>query len=141
MSSDEESRSENLRNELEKHIEHVRQHDPKTMMFSLSVHGHKNPDGSLHVCTMAGGEAKLLAKAIAEIIDTMADQSPEFMLSFALAMRDLALKNHDKAKACIKNAKDEADGKFDETGGKSEAEAINELLRSQGIPLPNGTKH
>ena len=58
-----------IREELEKCVQHILGHDPDKLEFALMVTGHGEENGGTHVCSMIGGPPQTIARIIAELMD------------------------------------------------------------------------
>lgn len=80
-----------LREELEKYVQHMLGHDLDNLKFALMVTGHGEANGGTHVCSMIGGPPQTLATVIMELMDKLVKREPAlatfFLLSFLQRMR------------------------------------------------------
>ena len=73
---------EEMREELDKYLAHVQQHDPKTLEFALMVTGHSEANGNTHVSSMVGGPPPVIARVITDLIDELINREPAFAAFF-----------------------------------------------------------
>lgn len=149
-----------MRTEMEGFFEHVLTHDPKTMQFTAMLAGHEQ-DGGTHVCTMFAGPAHLIARAVAEAMETVTKIDPSFAVGFLM----MALKNMrevagarvgmvgigpngpltgDGLLDALRSAAAQPD--YDATGGEAAAKAVSDIMAAAAKfaddnPPENGTKH
>lgn len=152
--------SARMRKEMEGFFEHVLAHDPKTMQFTAMLAGHEQ-DGGTHVCTMFSGSPHLIARAVAEAMDTVTKIDPNFAVGFLM----MALKNMKEAGGAridmigigpngpltgssLLDALHQAaaTSDYDATGGEAAAKAVADIMAAAAKfaddnPPENGTKH
>jgi hypothetical protein len=122
---------ERYRAELEAFFQHVLEHDPKDLQFSVMLAGHKENEG-IHMCTMVGGPPPMIARALMELQDTLVKEDPGFAIAFLLC----ALNNmrHAGASVIPIGGKGVDLSKFDQTGGADISQIVGDFLSS----LQNG---
>lgn len=149
-----------MRTEMEGFFEHVLAHDPKTMQFTAMLAGHEQ-DGGTHVCTMFSGPPHLIARAVAEAMETVTKIDPSFAVGFLM----MALKNMKEIAGtrvgmvgigpngpltgsslldALQRATAQPD--YDATGGDAAAKAVSDIMAAAAKfaddnPPENGTKH
>lgn len=127
----ENSSPQQLREELEKYVQHMLGHDPDKLEFALMVTGHGEANGGTHVCSIIGGPPQTLATVITGLMDKLIERNPAFAAYFLLSF----LKRQ-------RNRQDASKFDFDNTGGPDVEAQVKDLidkLRS-GTP-PNGSIH
>ena len=124
-----------LREEFEKHVQHMLGHDPDKLEFALMVTGHGEANGGTHVCSMIGGPPQTLARIITELMDELVKRNPAFAIFF--------LMNVIQRMRSLKGANVEiVDIDFDATGGPDVEAQVKDLIsKLQGGTPPNGSVH
>lgn len=117
-----------LREELEKYVQHMLGHDPDKLEFALMVTGHGEADGGTHVCAMVGGPPPTIARIITELMDELIKRDPAFAAFFLLNF--------------LQRVSGRQDMDFDNTGGADVKAQVSDLLAKlrDGTP-PNGSVH
>lgn len=151
-----------MRTEMEGFFEHVLTHDPKTLQFTAMLAGHEQ-DGGTHVCTMFSGPPHLIARAVAEAMETVTKIDPTFAVGFLM----MALKNMKEVAGArvgmvgigpngpltgdgllnaLRSATAQPD--YDATGGDAAAKAVADIIATAAKfaddntpPSDNETKH
>lgn len=121
-----------LREELEKYVQHMLGHDPNKLEFALMVTGHGEANGGTHVCSMVGGPPQTIARIITELMDELVKRNPAFaaffLLSFLQRMRGRQGVN--------------VEVDFDATGGPDTEAQVEDLIdKLRGGTPPNGSVH
>lgn len=127
-----------LREELEKYVQHMLGHDPDKLEFALMVTGHGEANGGTHVCSMIGGQPQTLATVIMELMDELMKRNPVFAIFF--------LKNVIQRMRSLKGANVEivntSKFDFDATGGPDVEAQVKDLIsKLQGGTPPSGSVH
>ena len=119
-----------LREELEKHVRHMLDHDPKRLEFALMITGHSEEDGGTHVCSMLGGSPQTLAVVVVDLMSELTKQDPTLALFFLLnALR--RMRDHTELIVDI-----------DFTGGPDTEAKVKDLLsKLQDSTPPNESIH
>ena len=120
-----------IREELDKYLAHMQQHDPKTLEFALMVTGHGKANGGTHVCSMVGGPPQTIAHIITELMDEMVKRNPAlaafFLLSFLQRM-------HGRQGVSVEVVNN--------TGGADVEAQVKDLIdKLRGSMPPNGSVH
>ena len=119
-----------LREELEKYVQHMLGHDPDKLEFALMVTGHGEANGGTHVCSMIGGPPQTLARIITELMDELVKRNPVFAIFFLMDViqRMRSLKG--------------ANVEIDATGGPDVEAQVKDLISKlqDGTP-PSGSVH
>ena len=116
-----------LREELEKYVQHMLGHDPDKLEFALMVTGHGEANGGTHVCSMIGGPPQTIARIITELMDELVKRDPAFATFFLSGLSSL----HQRKSAALDN-----------TGGPDVEAQVKDLLNKlQGGTPPNGSIH
>lgn len=127
----ENSSPQQLREELEKYVQHMLGHDPDKLEFALMVTGHGEANGGTHVCSMVGGPPQTLARIITGLMDELIKRNPAFAAYFLLSF----LKRQ-------RNRQDASKFDFDNTGGPDVEAQVKDLIsKLQGGTPPNGSIH
>lgn len=128
-----------LREELEKYVQHMLGHDPDKLEFALMVTGHSEADGGTRVCSMINGPPQTLATVIMELMDELVKRNPVFAIVFLMnvtqRMRSL--------KGANVEVVDMSKFDFDATGGPDIEAQVKEILSKvmgESTP-PNGSVH
>lgn len=121
-----------LREELEKYVQHMLGHDPNKLEFALMVTGHGEANGGTHVSSMVGGPPQTIARIITELMDELVKRNPAFaaffLLSFLQRMRGRQGVN--------------VEVDFDNTGGADVEAQVKDLIdKLRGGTPPNGSVH
>lgn len=120
-----------LREELEKYVQHMLGHDPDKLEFALMVTGHGEANGGTHVCSMIGGPPQTLARIITELMDELVKRNPVFAIFF--------LMNVIQRMRSLKGANVEI---VDATGGPDVEAQVKDLIsKLQGSTPPSGSVH
>lgn len=120
-----------LREELEKYVQHMLGHDPDKLKFALMVTGHGEANGGTHVYSMIGGPPQTLARIITELMDELVKRNPAFAMFFLL--------NFLQRMRGLKGANVEI---VDNTGGPDVEAQVKDLLdKLRGSMPPNGSVH
>ena len=127
-----------LREELEKYVQHMLGHDPNKLEFALMVTGHGEANGGTHVCSMVGGPPQTIARIITELMDELVKRNPAFaaffLLSFLQRMRGRQGVNVEVV--------DMSEVDFDNTGGADVEAQVEDLIdKLRGGTPPNGSVH
>ena len=119
-----------LREELEKYVQHMLGHDPDKLEFALMVTGHGEANGRTHVCSMIGGPPQTLARIIIELMDELVKRNPVFAIFF--------LMNVIQHMRSLKGANVEIDA----TGDPDVEAQVKDLIsKLQGGTPPSGSVH
>lgn len=122
---------EQMRKELDEHIAHVQQHDPKSLEFALMVTGHGEANGGTHVCSMVGGPPQLIARIITDLMDELIKRNPAFAAFFLISFLQRMRGRQDMSKF-----------DFDSTGGADVEAQVKDLIdKLRGGTPPNGSVH
>lgn len=127
-----------LREELEKYVQHMLGHDPDKLEFALMVTGHGEANGGTHVCSMIGGPPQTIAHIITELMDELVKRNPAFaaffLISFLQRMRGRQGMNVEVV--------DMSKFDFDNTGGADVEAQVKDLIdKLRGGTPPNGSVH
>ena len=127
-----------LREELEKYVQHMLGHDPDKLEFALMVTGHGEANGGTHVCSVIGGPPQTIARIITELMDELVKRNPAFaaffLLSFLQRMRGRQGVNVEVV--------DMSKFDFDDTGGPDVEAQVKDLIsKLQGGTPPSGSVH
>lgn len=127
-----------LREELEKYVQHMLGHDPDKLEFALMVTGHGEANGGTHVCSMVGGPPQTLATVIMELMDELVKRNPAFAMFFLLSF----LQRMRGRQGVNVEIVDMSKFDFDNTGGPDIEAQVKDLLdKLQGGTPPNGSVH
>lgn len=120
-----------LREELEKCVQHMLDHDPDKLEFALMVTGHGEANGGTHVGLMIGGPPQTLATVIMELMDELVKRNPAFAMFFLLSLLQRMRGRQDMRKF-----------DFDNTGGPDVEAKVKDLIsKLQGGTPPSGSAH
>lgn len=75
-----------LRATLEEHFQHVLGHNPQDCKAVVSLAAHTQPDGSIHSCTMVGGDMVHVAIMLANAIEELCRRDLLFAVAFMQAV-------------------------------------------------------
>lgn len=127
-----------LREELEKYVQHMLGHDPDKLEFALMVTGHGEANGGTHVCSMIGGPPQTLARVITELMDELVKRNPAFAIFFLLNImqrmrgaKGVNVEVVDMSKLDLNNA----------GGPEAEAQVKEILSKIMGGTPPSGSVH
>jgi len=127
-----------MREELEKYVQHVLGHDPKSLEFALMVTGHGEANGGTHVCSMIGGPPQTLATVIMELMDELVKRNPAFAAYFLIGV----LTRMGKLRGANVEIVDMSKFDFDATGGPDVEAQVKDLIsKLQGGTPPSGSVH
>lgn len=127
----EDATPEMLREELDKYLTHVQQHDPKSLEFALMVTGHGEANGNTHVCSIVGGPPQTIAHIITELMDELVKRDPAFAAFFLLNFLQRMRGRQGMSKF-----------DFDNTGGADVEAQVKDLIdKLRGGTPPNGGVH
>ena len=127
-----------LREELEKYVQHMLGHDPDKLEFALMVTGHGEANGSTHVCSMIGGPPQTLARIITELMDELVKRNPVFAIFFLMNV----IQRMRSLKGANVEIVDMSKFDFDATGGPDVEAQIKDLIsKLQGGTPPSGSVH
>ena len=120
-----------LREELEKYVQHMLGHDPDKLEFALMVAGHGEANGNTHVCSMIGGPPQTIARIITELMDELVKRNPAFAVFFLISFLQRMRGHQDMSKF-----------DFDNTGGADVEAQVKDLIsKLQGGTPPSGSVH
>lgn len=120
-----------LREELEKYVQHMLGHDPDKLEFALMVTGHGEANGGTHVCSMIGGPPQTIARIISELMDELVKRNPVFAIFFLM-----------NAIQRMRGHQDMSKFDFDNTGGANVEAQVKDLIdKLRGSTPPNGSVH
>ena len=120
-----------LREELEKYVQHMLGHDPDKLEFALMVTGHGEANGGTHVCSMIGGPPQTLATVIMELMDELVKRNPVFAIFFLMNVIQ-RMRGHQNISKFD----------FDATGGPDVEAQVKDLIsKLQGGTPPSGSVH
>ena len=120
-----------LREELEKYVQHMLGHDPDKLEFALMVAGHGEANGNTHVCSMIGGAPQTIARIITELMDELVKRNPAFAVFFLISFLQRMRGHQDMSKF-----------DFDNTGGADVEAQVKDLIsKLQGGTPPSGSVH
>ena len=123
-----------LREKLEKYVQHMLGHDPDKLEFALMVTGHGEANGGTHVCSMISGPPQTLATVIIELTDELAKRNPVFAIFFLMDVI--------QRMRSLKGAIDMSKFDFDATGGPDVEAQVKDLIsKLQGGTPPSGSVH
>ena len=127
-----------LREELEKYVQHMLGHDPDKLEFALMVTGHGEANGSTHVCSMIGGPPQTLARIITELMDELVKRNPVFAIFFLMNV----IQRMRSLKGANVEIVDMSKFDFDATGGPDVEAQVKDLIsKLQGGTPPSGSVH
>ena len=120
-----------MREELDKYVAHVQQHDPKRLEFAIMVTGYGEANGGTHVHSMISGPPQALAHIITELMDELVEHDPAlaafFLLSFLQRM-------HGRQVVSVEVVNN--------TGGADVEAQVKDLIdKLRGSMPPNGSAH
>lgn len=120
-----------LREELEKYVQHMLGHDPDKLEFALMATGHGEANGNTHVCSMIGGPPQTIARIITELMDELVKRNPAFAVFFLISFLQRMRGHQDMSKF-----------DFDNTGGADVEAQVKDLIsKLQGGTPPSGSVH
>ena len=120
-----------LREELEKCVQHMLGHDPDKLEFALMVTGHGKANGGTHVCSMIGGPPQVLAHIITELMDELVERNPAFAAFFLLSFLQRMHGRQGVSVEVVNN-----------TGGADVEAQVKDLIdKLRGSMPPNGSVH
>ena len=125
------SSPQQLREEIEKYVQHMLSHDPDKLEFALMVTGHGEANGGTRVRSLVGGPPQTIARIITELMDELVERDPAFaaffLLSFLQRMRGRQGVNVEAV---------------DNTGGADVEAQVKDLIdKLRGGTPPNGSVH
>ena len=127
-----------IREELEKYVQHMLGHDPDKLEFALMVTGHGEANGSTHVCSMIGGPPQTLARIIIELMDELVKRNPVFAIFFLMNV----IQRMRSLKGANVEIVDMSKFDFDATGGPDVEAQVKDLIsKLQGGTPPSGSVH
>ena len=127
-----------IREELEKYVQHMLGHDPDKLEFALMVTGHGEANGSTHVCSMIGGPPQTLARIITELMDELVKRNPVFAIFFLMNV----IQRMRSLKGANVEIVDMSKFDFDATGGPDVEAQVKDLIsKLQGGTPPSGSVH
>lgn len=127
-----------LREELEKYVQHMLGHDPDKLEFALMVTGHGEANGGTHVCSMIGGPPQTIAAVIMELMDELVKRNPVFAIFFLMNM----IQRMRSLKGANVEIVDISKFDFDATGGPDVEAQVKDLIsKLQGGTPPSGSVH
>lgn len=127
-----------LREELEKYVQHMLGHDPDKLEFALMVTGHGEANGSTHVCSMIGGPPQTLARIITELMDELVKRNPVFAIFFLMNV----IQRMRSLKGANVEIVDMSKFDFNATGGPDVEAQVKDLIsKLQGGTPPSGSVH
>lgn len=127
-----------LREELEKYVQHMLGHDPDKLEFALMVTGHGEANGGTHVCSMIGGPPQTIARIITELMDELVKHNPVFAIFFLMD----AIQRMRSLKGANVEIVDTSKFDFDNTGGPDVEAQVKDLIsKLRGGTPPNGSVH
>lgn len=127
-----------LREELEKYVQHMLGHDPDKLEFALMVTGHGEANGGTHVCSMIGGPPQTIATVIMELMDELVKRNPVFAIFFLMNM----IQRMRSLKGANVEIVDMSKFDFDATGGPDVEAQVKDLIsKLQGGTPPSGSVH
>lgn len=127
-----------LREELEKYVQHMLGHDPDKLEFALMVTGHGEANGGTHVCSMVGGPPQTLARIIVELMDELVKRKPVFAIFFLMNV----IQRMRSLKGANVEIVDMPKFDFDATGGPDVEAQVKDLIsKLQGGTPPSGSVH
>lgn len=127
-----------LREELEKYVQHMLGHDPDKLEFALMVTGHGEANGGTHVCSMIGGPPQTLATVIMELMDELVKRNPVFAIFFLMNV----IQRMRSLKGANMEIVDMSKFDFDATGGPDVEAQVKDLIdKLRGGTPPNGSVH
>ena len=127
-----------LREELEKYVQHMLGHDPDKLEFALMVTGHGEANGGTHVCSMIGGPPQTLARIITELMDEMVKRNPAFAAFF---LKNVIQRMRGRQGVNVEVV-DMSKFDFDATGGPDVEAQVKDLIsKLQGGTPPSGSVH
>ena len=127
-----------LREELEKYVQHMLGHDPKSLEFALMVTGHGEANGGTHVCSIIGGPPQTIAHTITELIDELVKRNPVFAIFFLMNVIQRMRSLKDANVEIVDMSKFD----FDATGGPDVEAQVKDLIsKLQGGTPPSGSVH
>lgn len=127
-----------LREELEKYVQHMLGHDPDKLEFALMVTGHGEANGGTHVCSMLGGPPQTLAIVIMELMDELVKRNPDFAIFFLMNV----IQRMRSLKGTNVEIVDMSKFDFDATGGPDVEAQVRDLIsKLQGGTPPSGSDH
>lgn len=120
-----------MREEVDKYLAHVQQHDPKSLKFALMVTGHGEASGNTRVCSMVGGPPQIIARIITDLMDELIKRNPAFAAFFLINSLQRMCSHQDMSKF-----------DFDSTGGADVEAQVKDLIdKLRGGTPPNGSVH
>lgn len=127
-----------LREELEKYVQHMLGHDPNKLEFALMVTGHGEANGRTHVCSMIGGPPQTLARIIIELMDELVKRNPVFAIFFLMNV----IQRMRSLKGANVEIVDMSKFDFNATGGHDVEAQVKDLISKlqDGTP-PSGSVH
>lgn len=127
-----------LREELEKYVQHMLGHDPNKLEFALMVTGHGEANGGTHVCSMIGGPPHVIVQIITELMDEMVKRNPVFAIFFLMNV----IQRMRSLKGANVEIVDMSKFDFDATGGPDVEAQVKDLIsKLQGGTPPSGSVH
>lgn len=127
-----------LREEVDKYLAHVQQHDPKSLEFALMVTGHGEASGNTHVCSMVGGPPQIIARIITDLTDELVKRNPAFAAFFLID----SLQRMRSLKGANVEIVDMSKFDFDATGGPDVEAQVKDLIdKLRGGTPPSGSVH
>lgn len=127
-----------LREELEKYVQHMLGHDPDKLEFALMVTGHGEVNGGTHVCSMIGGPPQTLATVIMGLMDELVKRNPAFAMFFLISFLQRMCGRQGMNVEVVDMSKFD----FDNTGGADVEAQVKDLIdKLRGGTPPNGSVH
>ncbi len=147
---------EMMRKEMEGFFDHVLEHKPEDLQFTMMLAGHAQ-NGGMHVCTMYSGPPPMIAKAVTEAMNELTNIDPMYAMAFMI--HSLTLMKGMKAKggpnvqvvgigpSGFHEFLQDVTTDFDAVGGEEAAKAVADIMASAAKfsdptpPSDDETKH